>query len=550
MLTSIVALLLMMSVPAFAEAGKLTLANGKDVVATVDGEPIRMEEFNQAIASSHGARPGKAKAGNVNFHPILRRLINTRLIMAEAKSMGLGELPEVKNMVADHSRKTLMELLLEQQVRDVTADPGEVDQLYKESVKEWKIKSVVFEKEEDAKKIEEQITAGMAFDEAFEKAVSLGIGKGEAQGQYLKQKELRPRIAELVSNMEAEAVSPIVFLSKKNFVIFKLEGVRYPDEEDATAKQNAARLALNQKRVRTANAYYAGLKEKYVTFHAEVFDTIDYESDSSQFEKLSKDPRVVAEIQGQDPFTVGAFTKALGKTFHHGVDAAIESGRVNKKKREVLEDYLQKQVLLKEALKQGMDNTAAYKQRMTAYENSVIFGAFMEKVVAPEIKMTAPELQKYYRDNIETYSSPELVRLQSLVFEEKGDAQEAMDKLSKGTDFEWLRSRAEEQIQNIKGRKPAFEGKLLAVRSLPSGLRKAVSGADSGDFRLYESPDGLYYVFQVYDVVRSEAQPFESVREEVAEKVYGDKLKQSVENWADQLREHYPVKIFVKDLKP
>jgi len=91
---------------------------------------------------------------------------------------------------------------------------------------------------------------------------------------------------------------------------------------------------------------------------------------------------------------------------------------------------------------------------------------------------------------------------------------------------------------------------LVTVSSLPSGLQKVVSGAKPGDFRLYESPEGLYHVLFMYDVVPSEPQPFEEVKEKVAEKVYNDKLKQSVEHWADQLREHYPVKIFAKDLKP
>jgi hypothetical protein len=549
MLACVVTLLILASALAFAEAQKLPLVDNKEIVATVDGEPITLEEFNQAIASSHAERPGKTKAGAVDFSPILRRLINTRLIVAEAKSMGLDELPQVKSMMADHSRQTLMELLLEQQVRDVKADENEVEQLYKESVREWKIKSFVFNKEENAKKIHEEIMAGKRFDEAFEQAISAGIAKGEVEGQYLKHKELRPRVAQLISDMEVGSVSPVVFLRKNSFTVFKLEGMRYPDEEDSTAKQNATRLALKQKRGHAANEYCTSLKKKYVTFNAELFGSIDYESDASRFQELLEDPRVVAEITGEPPLTVGEFTKALKKSFHHGVDAAIESRRINKKKREVLEGLLQERVLLKEALRQGMDKTDDFKRRMMEYENSVIFGAFMDQVVAPEIKITASELKQHYKDNIQAYSSPKMLRIKSLVFWEKRNATHAMDRLGKGTDFEWLRSRAEGQIQNTNERGLPFEGRLLTVSSLPQGVQKIISGADPGDFRLYESPQGLYYVLYVVDVLPSEPQPFQAVKEKVAERVYSDKLKQSVENWADQLRDYYPVKIFAKDLK-
>ena len=143
-----------------------------------------------------------------------------------------------------------------------------------------------------------------------------------------------------------------------------------------------------------------------------------------------------------------------------------------------------------------------------------------------------------------------MLRMKSLGFMEKHYAVAAMERLGKGTEFEWLRSRAEGQIKEKDRKVLPFEGKLVTVSSLPSGLRKVVSGTNPGDVRLYESPEGLYYVLFVYDVVPSEPQPFDAVKEEVAEKVYNDKLKRSIEHWADQLREHYPVKVFAKELKP
>ena len=38
-------------------------------------------------------------------------------------------------------------------------------------------------------------------------------------------------------------------------------------------------------------------------------------------------------------------------------------------------------------------------------------------------------------------------------------------------------------------------------------------------------------------------------RDEIAQKVFADKIKNAVEAYADKLREYYPVKIFAKDLK-
>ena len=87
------------------------------------------------------------------------------------------------------------------------------------------------------------------------------------------------------------------------------------------------------------------------------------------------------------------------------------------------------------------------------------------------------------------------------------------------------------------------------MNSLPEKVQKAVSGVKAGDFRLYESPLNFFYVLYIYQVVPAKLQPFEEVRQEIAKEVFKDKLKKSVELWADKLREYYPVEIYRADLK-
>ena len=55
----------------------------------------------------------------------------------------------------------------------------EVEKVYRESIKEFKIKSILFEKEEDANQMEGLLKDGKDFDEALEKSLSDKKGKGE-----------------------------------------------------------------------------------------------------------------------------------------------------------------------------------------------------------------------------------------------------------------------------------------------------------------------------------------------------------------------------------
>jgi len=55
-------------------------------------------------------------------------------------------LREIQMMVDAFSKATLREELMERQVKDIKVDDKEVENFYKESVKEWKVSSLMFEK--------------------------------------------------------------------------------------------------------------------------------------------------------------------------------------------------------------------------------------------------------------------------------------------------------------------------------------------------------------------------------------------------------------------
>jgi hypothetical protein len=541
--------LLFAVLPGYAAEGKLPVIDGKAAVATVNDEPITLEEFNRAIAASHAARPGAKTAGRIDYSKIINRIINTRLIILEARNIGLDDLPEIKKMVADYSQDTLMKLLLEGHVKDIKPDQAEMEKIYQEMVKEWQISSVRFKKEEPARNFEEKIKGGNNFEETVKNALDEGIAEEGKVGQIVKDKDLEPQIAQVVSKMEIGSTSSVVTIGKKGFIIIRLEGIRFPEEEDAEAMKRARLQVLNQERVKAAKAYYQDLRKKYAKINEELVDGLDYESEEPGFDSLLEDKRVIVEISGEEPVTVGELTKGLKQKFFHGVERAIKAQEVNKKKYAVLEGIVEERILLKEALIKGINNSDEYKDEIKEYEISLVFGAFINKVIVPDIKLDQKELKSHYQENIKNYTSPEMMRIKELVFESKSDAVSAVEKLRRGTDFDWLSSKAEGQVdKNTKGLL-RFKGELLTVDSLPEGVQKTLSGANPGDFKLYESPEGYFYVLYIYHLLPGAPRPFESVRNDIAKDVIRDKVRKAVEAYADQLKEYYPVKIYAKDLQ-
>lgn len=527
-----------------ASGQDLPVVKGKKVVAIVNGESITLEEFNREVATLHEGMTGERKVGKEKSSELLKRLINARLIIQEARRMGLDELRELQKQVDVFARVTLRDELIERHVKNIKPDEKEVEKIYKESVKEWKIKSILFEKEENAKRMENGLKKGKDFDKMMKKFLEDKTGKGNEGADYLKHKELLPEVAEAASKMKIGATSPIVKI-KPGFVIFRLEDVRYPD--DLKVKEQVRREALHQKQMEAIMKYEGTLKAKYAKVNVPLLKNLDFESKEPGFDKLLKDKRVLVDIIGEKPITVGEFTDYMKQQLYHGVERAVQGKRLNKKKTEALEEMLQKRIFRKEALRLGIDKTESYRNKVKEHEGSLIFGAFVQKAVVPDVKLEEEEIKTYYDQHIKEYTYPEMVKITSLAFGKRDDAEKAIVNLRKGTDFQWVKANAEGQVdRNTKGVLD-FDGRLLTTKDLTEEIRKAVSGAKTGDFRLFESPQNHYYVLYIQEVVPSKPQPYVEAREKIARKVYDDKLKKALEEYADKLRAASDVKVYLKD---
>jgi len=179
----LVFLLLLLSCDAAMAAKQgLPVIGGKKAVATVNGEPISLEEFRSMLASLHEGAGEKPAGGPRNYSDLLQRMINGKLILQEARNIGLDTLPELRETVGLFGKQTLRQTLLARQVKDVRPDGKEVETVYRDLIREYRIRSYRFAKEEDAKQAEEDLRAGSGFDNVMNRMVSEGKAAGSGEG--------------------------------------------------------------------------------------------------------------------------------------------------------------------------------------------------------------------------------------------------------------------------------------------------------------------------------------------------------------------------------
>jgi hypothetical protein len=529
-------------------------------VAVVNEEPITFRDLTQRISSIHMGRASEATSSRKDYAALLERVVTMKLVVQEARNIGLDETPEFEGQVEKMSKNLLVSSAMMGHLETVEATPAEVDDLYEKMSREFLLTTVEFMSEEDARSFEEELESGEDFAELARRFAEERRAEMESDGQeYLKLKDLLPRIASVAFDMEVGSVSEVFSLSK-GFLVFRIDDARF--YEDPAVREEARKKVLGRLQKEAAVEYADHLEEKYATIDEKLLDDVDFEKEKTgflglgeekpaDFRKFLEDERVVATVHDSPPLTVTVadLARAVDEGFYHGIETAIESKKdLNKEKRTKLKNILFERVLVMEARNQGLDRTEEYTRAIEEFEDSILFEAFVKKVIAPSVKINEEEVRRYFEENIDDFSSPKMFRMNGLVFHAESDAEKALDKLRKGADFKWVSANSPGQVEKGTIGVLDLDDALLSLTALPEGLRKDADRAKRGDALLYSGPNDFHYVIAVEKVFASAPQAYETARGAIAKTIAEQKTRVAIDEWSEKLREAYETRIFVTGL--
>jgi hypothetical protein len=515
-------------------------------VARVANEEIPLVELADALAAAHMEKGSKAsrggKPGAIDYKPPLDRIIDVRLIVREAREMGLTEMPDFVEAITAFKASTLRKMLQVQAAAVAEPDPAQVDKLYKPTVKQWKVRSVLFEKEADARAFREAVGKGGSFDALARASVKAKKARGGEPG-WVSVKQMLPELAKAADALKNGQVSPPVAITG-GFVVMKLEGIRYPEDKAALAQARAQSLADQQHKV--VRKFHESLVKKYAKVDDKLLASLDLEAGGEVgFKALEKDQRVLAEIRGEKPITVGDLTIEVSKKFFHGIADPIKEKRVNKQKVDTFETILGSRLFAIEARERKLDQTPGYRGRVEEYERVLAFNSFLEKAIMPGVTVTEADALAAFEKRKAQYTTPQMYRLDGMGFGSAKAAQAAMDKLKAGTDLEWLRANGEGQLTE-KDQPMQLQGAPISVNTMPKSLVKVLTGAQRGDYRLYAADDGKqHYVIRVIEQIAPNVKPYADVRTDLAREVEGEKVAAALREYAVKLRQIQKVDVVI-----
>jgi parvulin-like peptidyl-prolyl isomerase len=526
--------------PASTPAPELPVVKGQRALASVDGEPVAWAAFADALSSVHEGAAEGTKRAKQDPQALLERLITGKLVAQEARNIGLDQEAKYKAAVASFRIDTMQKVLLEREADRVQApDPDDLQARFRMLSSVARIDSVLFTERADAEALAAAVAGGTEFGASVKDAAAAGKARSDP-GVEVKLAEMQPEIANAVKRLKPGQISPVVQV-KDGFTIVRLVELKTPDDPAVMAK--ARQDALEWKRLQAVKSYTSGLVKRYAKIDQKLVDSLDFDAGAPELIATKSDTRVAVTIQGGSPITVGDIATDVEKNFFHGTDRAAKEKRLNSQKLKSLDELLLRRLIAVEGPRVGVDKTPEFREQQREYEDGLLFSAFLTKVITPDLKLDEKDVRAYYDAHMADFTSPAMLRLDSIAFTDRKSAEETLVKARKGADFGWLKQNATGQANGDDAMQLA--GGIYLVDNVDPGMKKVLADPKPGDARLFAPDQGISYVIQIREVIPSKTEPFEQARTDAGRQVLNDTTKRVLDDWSAKLRKAYEVKTFV-----
>jgi parvulin-like peptidyl-prolyl isomerase len=218
--------------------------------------------------------------------------------------------------------------------------------------------------------------------------------------------------------------------------------------------------------------------------------------------------------------------------------------RSKQAKLQILQEMVAKEVLLREAIKRGLDKKRENDEAIEEYRKSLLANKVLDEEITQRVNITESDLKDYYEAHKEDYREKAGVEISWIVVEEKEAAAAVLQALENGKSFEECAK--EFSIDDItKEQGGEVPGKIEKGGDIP-GIGNNVD-VHAHLFSLKENEissepvvvDDKYYVFKVRKVVPERVQPYDEVSYDVSRKKREEKVREVREALIQRLQNEH-----------
>lgn len=511
--------------------GCASLSQKETVLAVVDGEPVTEEDLKYALNIAH-RREDLSSAGALNLSVYVQKLIDDRLIIDEARRMGLDQSPEVQQaMQAYILRESVVRLHDEEIVQKVSVTEKDVINYYKKNYERFTIGLIEVKSEEEAGEILEQLKREESFKDLAQK-YSTHPSKKDGGEIVFTRNSMSTYIDEAVSSLKPGEFSDVIKIANKYYIVKLIDRKEAPDEELERVRGSIERAIRKQKEKERSDEYLKYLRERAsIKIDSELLSAIEMVRGSEEIEKWSKDERPLAEVNGS-VLTVGDFV-------------AIASPYIRKSNEDIINNWIDRKLVDQEALSRHYENKPDLKKMVYRYENQLLKNTFIKRLIMPRIVISDKTLEDYYSRHQKSFIKPARFKIQQITVKTMGEAQDILNNLQNGADFSWLAKRMSTDSAGPKGGDAGW----FNSAELPEPVREIVDTLKPGNISPIIKIDSLYRIVRLQGRTEEEVEEFNKVKDSVYRACFDEQFKTLLDDYATQLEIGAKIKIYDEEVR-
>jgi len=511
--------------------GCATFSQKEVVLAVVDGEPITEEDMKYSLQITH-RRENLSSANVLNLSEYVQRMVDDRLIIDEARRMGMDQYPEVKQAIQAYIlRESVVRLHDEEIVKKVSVSEKDIADYYRINFERFTLGLIEVGSEEEAKDLLEQLKKGEDF-KVLARKYSTHISKKDGGEIVLKRNSMPTYIEEAVLKLKPGEVSDIIKMANKYNIVKLISRGEAPDEEFEKARGGIERAIRKQKEEERSNEYLKYLRDRAaIKIDQELLSAIKVGEEGKGIEKWAKDERHLSEVDGS-VLTVGDFV------------AGVTPG-TRKSSEDILNSWINRKLVDHEALSRHYENNPDLRKMIYRYENQLLKNTFIKRIIIPRVAISDKELEEYYLKHPERFIKPATYRIQLITVKTIDEAQDIMNNLQSGADFSWVAKKRSTDSTASKGGVIGW----ITKAELPGPLRDIIDTLKPGDISSIIKIDSQYKIIRLQGKIEEGVEEFNKVRGEVYRGCYAEQIDNLYNDYVKELTKEAKIEIYEKEIQ-
>jgi len=338
------------------------------------------------------------------------------------------------------------------------------------------------------------------------------------------QQEWRPAVDGLASGAMTEP-----FQWSKGFVIIRLKERKGYDAEDFELLKPMITNEIREVKDQQLTVELIGqLKKKYqVKVDQQVFDALNL--DSSNEELL--DQTLIS--MDNESYSVRVFLDSIKKEqqFRKQYGFTVEEG--DKLKKRLLDGVLAQTLTTRGALDEHYEEKEPLKPLYLFYTQHRLIRELEKRLFRPKVQVSEQDIEKYYQENLDRFSQPEMVSL-AVVEDEENLINKMYEEMKKGADLFEVASRyysGQLPVQNMQ------------FKNLDPIVQKVVDDLVIGEVSNPFVVQGHHTIIKLIKRTPVTPMPFDHVHDKVAALVDKEKFSRVRDEYLAALKERSVIEI-------